>query len=288
GELPARMEDGSLRVQVRGGRYAVSVRARVEGRPKALERPKEGGGEAWPEREVWVFEAEERLRQVELAGPSPLDPSRTELPAQWQRLPAFLVDPGARLALNEVRRGQAEAAPDTLQLAREVWLDPDGRGASVRDRFGGTLRSTTRLDLLPPGTLGRVNVDGQDQLVTTNPETRAAGIELRRESLRLAADSRLRLGGPLHAGGRTAGGEARPAVGWTPGVEQLQATLHLPPGWSVLGASGVDRLPGSWTSRWTLLGFFFVLMVTLAVHRLRGREAAAVALLTLVFTHGES
>src|SRR5262249_9980739 len=186
----------------------------------------------------------------ELSGPPPIDPSRTELPAQWQRLPAFLVEPGGRLALTEVRRGEADAHPDTLQLVREIWLDPDGTGASVRDRFRGTLRSTTRLDLLPPGTLGRVSVDGQDQLVTANPETKAAGVELRRESLSLEADSRLQLGGPL------------PAVGWTTGVEQLQAELHLPPGWTVLGASGVDHLPGSWTSRWTLLSFFFVLIVT--------------------------
>jgi hypothetical protein len=276
GDLPARVDDGTLRVQVRGGRYAVTVRARVEGQPKAIERPKSAGEDDWPAREVWVFEADERLRQVEVSGPPPIDPSRTELPGPWQRLPAFLVEPGMQLALTEVRRGQAEAPPDVLQLSREVWLDPDGRGASVRDRFGGRLSGTTRLDLLPPGTLGRVSLDGQDQLVTANPETKAAGVELRRESLRLEADSRLRLGGAL------------PAVGWTTGVEQLQATLHLPPGWTVLGARGVDRLPGAWTSRWTLLAFFFVLVVTLAVHRLVGREAALVALLTLVLTYGES
>ncbi len=276
GDLPARVDDGTLRVQVRGGRYAVTVRARVEGQPKAIERPTAAAGDEWPAREVWVFEADERLRQVEISGPSPIDPSRTELPGPWQRLPAFLVEPGARLALQEVRRGEAEAPPDALQLSRELWLDPDGRAASVRDRFGGKLSSTTRLDLLPPGTLGRVSVDGQDQLVTANPETKASGVELRREDLGLEADSRLRLGGAL------------PAVGWTTGVEQLQATLHLPPGWTVLGARGVDRLPGAWTSRWTLLAFFFVLVVALAVYRLVGREAALVALLTLVLTYGET
>ena len=274
GDLPARVEDGTLRVQVRGGRYAVSVRARSEGRPGAFERPKTES-EFWPEREVWVFEADERLRQVELSGPAPIDPSRTELPADWRRLPAFLVEPGARLVLTEVRRGQPVAPPDALTLSREIWLDPNGRGASVRDRFAGTLHGTTRLDLLPPGTLGRVSVDGQDQLVTANTETKASGIELRRESLRLEADSRLQTGGAL------------PAVGWSSGVEQLQATLHLPPGWTVLGARGVDRLPGAWTARWTLLGFFFVLIVTLAVHRLLGRGPAVVALLALVLTHGE-
>ena len=275
GDLPARVEKDSLRVQVRGGRYSVSVDARVEGRPKAIALPKEQKQDPWPPREVWVFAADERQRQVELSGPVAVDPSRTELPEAWRALPAFLVEPGASLGLEEVRRGEAEPPPDALTLARELWLDPDGSGASVRDRFGGTLRATTRLDLLPPGTLGRIAVDGHDQLVTAHSETKAAGIELRRSTLQLEADSRLALRGAV------------PAVGWTTGVEQLQATLHVPPGWSLLGSTGVDRLPGTWTSRWTLLGFFFVLIVTLAVHRLFGLRPAALALGTLVLIHGE-
>ena len=174
-----------------------------------------------------------------------------------------------------MRRGEAEPPPDALTLTRELWLDPDGRAASVRDHFGGTLRATTRLDLLPPGTLGRIAVSGQDQLVTAHPVTKASGVELRSSALQLEADSRLAVTGSI------------PAVGWTTGVEQLQATLRVPPGWSLLGATGVDRLPGTWTSRWTLLGFFFVLIVTLAVHRLFGLRPALVALAALVFLYGE-
>jgi hypothetical protein len=275
GDLPARVEKEALRVQVRGGRYSVSVEARVEGRPDAIRLPKEGPGDPWPPRETWVFAADETLRQVELSGPAPVDPSRTELPDEWRALPAFLVEPGASLALKEVRRGEAEVPPDALVLGRELWLDPDGRQATVRDRFGGILRATTRLDLVPPGTLGRIAVDGQDQLVTANPATKAAGVELRRSALRLEADSRVPVRGSF------------PAVGWTTGVEQLRATLNLPPGWSLLGATGVDRLPGTWASRWTLLGFFFVLIVSLAVHRLFGPRPAVLALAALVLLHGE-
>ncbi|HXY39503.1 MAG TPA: hypothetical protein VEQ10_07530, partial [Vicinamibacteria bacterium] len=275
GDLPARVEDGSLRVQVRGGRYAVSVDARVDGRPRAIALPS-SRVEPWPPREVWVFAADERQRQVELSGPVPVDPSRTQLPERWRALPAFLVEPGGSLALAETRRGEAEPPPDSLTLARELWLDRDGQGASVRDRFSGVLRATSRLDLMAPGTLGRVAVDGQDQLVTAQPGTRASGIELRRSALRMEADSRVGVGG------------AMPAVGWTTGVEQLQATLHVPPGWRLLAAPGVDQVPGTWTARWTLLGFFFVLVLTLAVHRLFGLPAAVAALLALVLTHGEA
>jgi hypothetical protein len=275
GDLPARVEKDTMRVQVRGGRYTVRVEARVDGRPNALGLPKGPPRDPWPSREVWVFAADEAARQVELSGPTPIDPSRTELPPEWRSLPAFLMEPGSRLTLAEVRRGEAAPPPDALTLHREIWLDPDGGGASARDRFGGTLRGTTRLDLLAPAVLGRIAVDGRDQLVTTNPETKTAGVELRRAAVRVEADSRIALGGRL------------PAVGWSTGVEQLQATLHLPPGWSVLAQTGVDRLAGAWTSRWTLLGFFFVLIVTLAVYRLLGLQPAALALATLVLTYGE-
>jgi len=275
GDLPARVEKDALRVQVRGGRYSVTVEARVDGRPQAIGLPKAPAAEPWPPREVWVFAADERLRQVELSGLTPIDSSRTELPTDWRALPAFLVEPGGSLALKEVRRGEAEPPPDQLTLGRQLWLDADGRQASVRDDFGGLLRATTRLDLLPPGTLGRIAVDGQDQLVTGNPETKASGVELRRSALQLEADSRVPVRGEI------------PAVGWTTGVEQLQARLNVPPGWSLLGARGVDSLPGTWTSRWNLLSFFFVLVITLAVDRLFGRGPAVLALAALVLLHGE-
>ncbi len=242
GDLPARVEDGALRVQVRGGRYAVRVLARIEGRPETLQRPApppapsaSAGDAAWPDREVWVFAANEGLRQVELSGPPAIDPSRTELPSEWATLPAFLLEPGAALSLRTARRGQPDAAPDAVTLSREVWLDPDGRGASVRDTFNGRLHGTSRLDLLAPGALGRVAVDGQDQLVTAHPEKETAGVELRRAALQLQADSRVALGGSL------------PAVGWSTGCraasDPTAPASGLEPS-SDPGASTPFRAPG--------------------------------------------
>jgi hypothetical protein len=276
GELPARLDaEGNLRVQVRAGQHTVSVLSRVSGRPEALAAPSAGLAEAWPEREVWVFQSNEALRQVELAGPPAVDPSRTDLPADWRSLPAFLVAPGERLALKEVRRGQPEAPPDALHLQRELWLDVAGGAFTVRDTWSGALNRTSRLDLLPPGELGRAEVNGEDQLVTADPATRAPGVEVRSATLQLVADSRVPRTG------------ATPAVGWSASVEQLSAVLHLPPGWSLFATSGVDTAPNAWTARWNLLGFFFVLIVALAVARLFGRQAGLLALCAMVVSYGE-
>jgi hypothetical protein len=274
GDLPSRLDaNGRLRVQVRAGTFTVAVLSRVADRPGSLELPKTA--DPWPPREVWVFAADEGLRQVEVSGLPPVDPSRTDLPPEWRRLPAFAVEAGQKLALKEVRRGEPEPPPDRIRLRRELWLDLSGLGYSVRDSFSGSLARTWRLDLLPPGVLGRAALDRTEQLVTANSSSHALGIELRRGALALEADS------------RTARVSRLPAVGWSADVEQLTATLHLPPGFWLLTATGVDSAPGSWTARWTLLGFFFVIIVALATGRLFGRGWGLVALLAMVFTYAE-
>jgi hypothetical protein len=274
GDLPARLDpSGRLRIQVRAGAFTVTVLARRQGQPTALQPP--AVEDPWPAREVWVFAADETLRQVELTGLSPVDPSRTDLPPEWRKLPAFVVDAGQKLVLKQVRRGEPEPPPDRIHLHRELWLDLSGRAFTIRDRFSGTLARTWRLDVQRPGELGRAALDRAEQLITANPSTQALGVELRRGTLSLEADSRMTRDGAL------------PAVGWSADVEQLGGAVHLPPGWWMLTASGVDSAPGAWTARWTLLGFFFVIIVALAVGRLFGRGWGAVALLAMVFTYAE-
>jgi hypothetical protein len=275
GNLPARLDaSGRLRVQVRAGAFTVTVVARLQGQPDALQPPKVE--DPWPPREVWVFAADETLRQVELSGLPPVDPSRTDLPPEWRKLPAFVVENGQRLALKQVRRGEPEPPPDRIRLRRELWLDLSGQGFTVRDTFSGTLARTWRLDVQRPSELGRAALDRTEQLITANPRSQALGVELRKGELNLEADSRMARVGRW------------PAVGWSADVEQLGGILHLPPGWWLLTASGVDKAPEAWTARWTLLGFFFVIIVALSAGRLFGRSWGGVALLAMVFTYAEA
>jgi hypothetical protein len=275
GGLPARLDrSGRLRVQVRAGRFTISTLGLLEGKPGSLALP--ATEPPWPEREIWVFEANETERHVRLSGPAGVDPSRTDLPQEWRSLPAFLMEPEQTLSFEEIRRGAPDVSPDQIQLQRQMWLGLSGRELTVRDEFSGTLNGTWRLDLLAPGDLGRVSADGVEQLVTAEPDAGRPGVELRRGTLDLVADSRLpRQGAQLNA------------VGWAADVESLAISLHLPPGWRVLGATGVDALPGSWIARWTLLGFFFVLLVTFGVSHLAGRGWGILALVALGLSYKE-
>ncbi len=275
-DIPARIDkEGHLRVQVRAGTHDVALTARSNGSPKAFTcTPRE---KPWPAEEIWVWEGDEVLRQVTTSGPPGIDSSRTNLPKEWSSLPAFLMQPDGKLLLTTTRRGEPDPPPDQISLSREIWMDLDGSGFTVRDNLSGELNRTWRLDLEPPGELGHVSVDGQDQLITVNPGTKKPGVELRSGSLNMTAEWMI--------GGST---KKLPAVGWTQSVQDLDATLNLPPGWTLITARGVDDLPGTWWDEWDLFSFFFVLLVALGVGKLTRWYFGIAALLTLVLIHLET
>src|SRR5690606_4395583 len=82
--------------------------------------------------------------------------------------------------------------------------------------------------------------------------------------------------------------EHLPAVGWSENVQHLQTRVHMPPGWPILSASGVDSMSETWPSNWDLFALFFVVVVALSFGKLLTPGWGGLALLTLVLTHGEN
>ncbi len=270
-KLPARIEpDGRLRVQIRPGQWTLVVDAYHPDEVTRLAVPPRDDN--WPEEEVWAFEAQHHLRLVEPTGLVQVDPRQTTLPKAWQVFPAYLAVPGQSLSFEVRRRGDAQPEPDVLALERNLWLDFDGAGYTVQDRLSGTITRTWRLEADPVLALGRVAVDGQDQLITRRTDDDVRGVEIRRGNLQLVADSRYE------------GDRAQLPVGWLHDLNSARAVLHLPPGWDLLAVSGVDNDPTTWLQRWTLLDLFLVLIAGIAVARLWGLAAGALALAALVVT----
>jgi hypothetical protein len=275
-DLPARVEpDGRLRIQLRQGRWQVTLAARSSAAQKSLAMPA-GKDALHPAEEVWAFDARNDLRIVTLEGAPAVDPQQTTLPAEWKRFPAYRMQPGTVLALNETRRGDPEPSPDKLALHRSLWLDFDGGGFTIKDDIQGSITRAWRLEMAQPQALGRVAVDGVDQHITRLAADAAPGVELRRGQADISADSR------IEGAARTLS-----ATGWTQDFDKLSARLALPPGWTLLHASGVDRAPQSWVERWTLLDFFLVLIVALACGKLFGWPWAIVSLAALTLSYHE-
>lgn len=276
--LPARLEpNGQLRVQVRTGNWTLILIARYTGtNVSVIPLPAVSGG-SWPQEEIWVFEARPHLRQVEIEGVPAIDPQQTTLPDDWRAFPAYRLQAGDTLKVVEKKRGDPDPAPDQLTLERQWWLDFDGRGYTIQDQIGGVMTRGWRLDLNPPGVLGRVAVDGQEQFITKSDQSGRAGVELRRGQVTLVADSRL-------------DGKIRSvlAVGWDQDFNRVRGQLHLPPGWRVLNTSGVDYMPDTWIAQWTLWDLFTVFLMAVAVTKLWGRVWGIVTLVTLTLIAQES
>ena len=269
--LPARLDpDGRLRVQVRPGDWTIDVAARHAG-PLTAAGPAARAGGLWASEEIWVFKPQQRLRLVDVSGAPAVDPQQTRLPEDWKGLAAYRLRPGDTLRLSERRRGDQPPAADRLRLQRTLWLDFAGQGYTFQDRITGSLHGERRLEMAPPTRLERVVTGGRDQVVTRQPGSPNAGVEVRPGAVDLEAEGRL-----------DEGLRALPAVGWDRDFETVHGDLNLPPGWRLLAASGVDEAPQSWLARWSLLDLFLVLIIALAVRQLWGNRWGILALAALV------
>ena len=272
--LPVRLEaDGKLRAQVRPGRWQIRLTARAPDAIDEVSRP--AAGTNLPDTEVWSYRSNDRLRVTAVEGLPPVDPRQAQVPDQWQQLPAFRVAAGETMTIVERSRGLV-AHDNELALDRTLWLDFDGGGFVVRDQIGGTMRSGWRLDMLPPYALLSANEYGEHLLVTKGDEPGETGIELRRARVDVTGLGRSETRAPM------------PVTGWDARFASVAALLHLPPGHKLLAAPGVDKAPASWVSRWQLLDFFLVLIMTIAAWRLFGPAAGVIALLAVALSYHET
>jgi len=274
GDLPARLgNDGQLRVQLRPGQWTVTLAARsVAPLGKvALKLP----AAPWPRQEIWSYDDAPALRNTRVEG-NATDAAQAGVPGEWRELPAFVLDDGMGLAIEQGTRGDEGGKGDQLHLQRQLWLDFDGGGLSVADRLSGELRHHQRLDVAAPWQLQRASQGGEPLLVSKG-EGGGSGVELREQQLDLDAGLRL----PMHRG-------AIPSAGWQLPLESIDATLHLPHGYRLLGAIGVDRSPDSWVGQWSLLDLFVVALIALLAGRLLGWPWALLAAGYLALAQHES
>lgn len=253
--LPVRLDgNGRLLAQVRPGRWTIDIHAR---HPQALAQLDLAISDSdWPAQELWAFQAMPALRLVEIENLTAIDGSQTNLPGEWQQLPTYQMKQGDSMVFKVIRRGDPEPEPNQLQLARKLWLDFEGDGYTVNDTITGSMSRDWRLNALPELRLGQVQLNGQSQLITEIP-SQGQGAEVRRGAIQLSADSRIETGiGKLSSSG------------WQQRFNQVQAELNIPPGWRLLAVSGVDNVPDSWLSRWTLLDLFLVLITAMATNHL--------------------
>jgi hypothetical protein len=271
GELPARLEnDGRLRVQLRPGQWTLSLGAR--GTDVLEHISLAAPGEPWPKQEIWSYADNPAWRSTRVEGQA-TDAGQADVPGEWDALPAYVLDAANGLSVEQGTRGGEGGQGDQVSLNRQLWLDFDGGGFTSADQLVGVLRHSQRLDVAAPWQLMQAAQGGTPLLVTTNGNH--GGVELRETQLHLSA------------GLRMPGRGALPSSGWQLPMEAINATLHLPYGYRLLGAAGADRSPDSWIAQWSLLDLFVVALIALLAGRFLGWPWALVAVGFLALSQHE-
>ena len=164
------------------------------------------------------------MRVVEIEQLSAIDASQTNLPEDWRNLPAYKINHGQAMGFKVIRRGDPEPEPNQLSINRRLWLDFDGKGYTVNDTINGKMTSGWRLNALPATQLGKVTLDGNNQLITQQAGTDKQGVEVRKGMIVLNADSRIK--GDI---------DSLSAVGWDQSFHNVSAELNSAAGLALTG-----------------------------------------------------
>lgn len=274
GPLPVAVdEDGSLKAQVRPGKWKIRFSA------FRLDNPKEFGFSSAQKPAVRdaliAFRSRPDFRMVEIMGSPSVDVSQIAFPEQWRDLPVYRWDTATPFRIEERMRGMGLQRPAGLNISREWWLDEDGGAFTFRDRLTGEKQEIWRLNVTQGQDLGSVRSDGNGQLVTRSPGNGVPGVEIRSRTLNLEAT------------GRMARTRKISASGWQTDADALRVTLNLPPGWRLFALFGADWVNGDWLTSWTLLDLFLLLIFSLAVGKLWGWHLAVLAFLTFGLAYHE-
>lgn len=273
--IPVKLsKSGHMVIQVRPGEWVIEFTTRQTGKTTELTMP-ETLPDIWPNSEIWVFNAKNNLRMVKIGGVAPIDANQTNLPYEWLSMSAYIIKAGDKMTLTENRRGDPDPLPNQINMSRTLWMDFDGNGYTVHDHITGKMRQSWHLSMNPSVDIGRITINGVDQLITSSGKKGLPGIELRSGALDIEAESRIK------------GRFSIPAIGWDHNIQKLSTKLNLPPGWSLFAVSGCDRALRTWVGGWSLLDIFFVLITTIAVYKLWSYKWAIVAFFTLVITNPE-
>jgi len=272
-ELPARIEqDGSLRIQVSAGEWDLELTTRHNERAPEFQIQRRD--DTWPAQEIWSFTPDRNFRSTKITGALSIDPSQAGVPFDWGKLATYLLDESSRLKIEELPNNSEVEAIANLRLQKAIWLDFDGSGLTVQDRFSGLVNRATRLTVSDDYELGKMTLADEPQLITRMDGSNS-GVELRRGQLQLETVSRVDLQSGVNP----------VAVGWQTQVQQLSASLHTPPGWLLLHVGGPDQVNQTWLTKWNLWAIFLVLLISGALLRTTGVAGGLLALATLFLTY---
>lgn len=273
--MPAQVtEEGQLKVLLKTGDWTLTMKSRQIGNSNEWQIPQVDS--LWPVEEIWAFEPFLKYRTSQVLDLPPIDVQQMDIKPTWKSLPNYLIHPGQIFKLKELSRGEAQSSLDEITLNKHIWLDFDGKGATIEDHIHNQLKHRRRLTVLPEIDLGSVNLNTLDQVITKDDEGQI-GIEVMPGSSQMTTLSRLK-DSPYNI----------PSTGWNFPVKSLKHHLHVPPGWKILAISGVDSETDSWLAQWDLWDFFLVICILMAIFKTMSYHWVIIGALSIVLPYHET
>ena len=280
--LSHQSQTGGIQLYIKPGKSKLVIESLIHRPVQQIKVPQLKGADHHRQ-EIWMWHNRRSIRQVQLTGLEEIDPEQSNVPSHLATGDyTFLANAQQTLVIKEIQRGLKQVPMNKLKLSRNLWLDLDGRGFVSLDRLSGDMSGRSRFNYAQTGVLGRVellanqhNSKNTPLLITTDPQSKKDGVEIRGYSQVLHAEARVEQ--PYH--------KPLAAVGWDHGVHQLEMNLHVSPGWHLLSIQGAENSTGTWVKSWKLMDFFIILMISAAVFRLFNIFWAVLTLLTLIAYH---
>lgn len=275
------VRDG-LRVYLKPGKSMIKIGSVFSQSPQAVVVPTITGGKVAAQ-EIWVWHRQEDLRRVRLSGLEEIDPDFTSLPSSLRGgTHTWIAQPKAILKIEELKRGVHRRPSNDLRINRKLWLDLDGEGYTAQDHISGSLRASSRLNVLTKNVLGSATLTTDSEvfplLITQDKKANdLEGVEVRVEDLNLNADFRY----PTLK-------NKVPALDWSEQMNQITINLNLPPGWRLFSVAGEAYSEDDWITSWSMTHIFMVALITIGMFKLFGGLWSIIALISLVLFHKEA
>jgi hypothetical protein len=274
GDVPAFLDaDGLLHAKVKPGEWELVIKAYAP--PETLSWSRSSVSHSWPDDEIWVFAADEKMRKGKLNGANLIDNSQVDMPEPWYDLPSYLVTAETALSYDIQHRGKPLHLENQLHLNRTLWLSFDRSIYTFSDDISGHMIEGWRLSLPVPFALESAEDQDGSVLITTLAE-QERGIENRYSDVDVIARGVIGYTSKL------------PVAGWDSDFERVSIALNIPPGNKLFAVFGADRATDTWWGNWSIWSSFIVLLASIVAGRLISIIAGVATGIMLLMIYQES
>ena len=271
GQLDAKItKDKKLEVEIKAGEWVLNIDSFSSENLLEFSAPEHTFNYA--NQETLSLQTNAAYRSIEISNAQSIDPSQSNIPKGWKHLALYLLEEHKSLSIKELYKSAKQKQRNEFTLKRELWLDFDGQGYSVKDHIQANISKLKRLESSAVLELGSVSINAKPMLINTLANSQKKGVELREQNMKIEASSRYdeRL-------------SMLPVNGWSEEFDSVSMYLNLPPGWRVFASFGSDSQSAkSWIKEWNLMDIFLVLLLSIAIYQLFGLKWAIPATFSLL------